>query len=64
MLRVDSLASLFGWVDHCVEFAAWATQSTKTAVKQQLSGTLPAFTLSTAFSGIGAPETALQSIVK
>eukprot|EP00959_Pyramimonas_sp_CCMP1952_P120097 2511090-Pyramimonas_sp.AAC.1 len=64
LLRVDSLQTLFGWVDHSIQFAAWATQTTAAEVRRQLSDTFTGFTISTAFSGIGAPEMALQSIMK
>ena len=58
------MRDLFNWVEHIIELAAWASQSTTDILKQELNGELAGFTMSTAFSGIGAPETALHVMKK
>ncbi len=60
--QIRSTKDLFQWVEHSIEFTAWATSQSVEIIKAQLSGKISSFTLSTAFSGIGEPENALMSI--
>ena len=59
---VHTLTDLFSWVDHSVSYAAWAIGKSLEATKQELRAQLPGYSMSTSFSGIGAPENALNSI--
>ena len=63
--RTDTLDDLLNWVDHSISFAAWITgksvDDTQSMLRQKTGA---AFSMSTAFSGIGAPEHAMASILR
>ena len=60
---VSSLHELYRWVDHTIGFVANATGQGPVPLRGQMAERSKGFTMSTAFSGIGAPENALHAIM-
>ena len=58
---VETLPDLFKLVEHSVTYATWSTGIDSNAL---LASRLAGFTLSTSFSGIGAPEVALYAMTQ
>ena len=61
--HVASLEDLFNWVEHTVQHAAQLVNEDMHTLKSRMLGKLAGFTMSTAFSGIGAPEHAMHGIL-
>jgi len=60
---VSSFHELYRWVDHTIGFVANATGQGPVPLRGQIAERSKGFTMSTAFSGIGAPENALHAIM-
>jgi site-specific DNA-cytosine methylase len=60
---VSSFHELYRWVDHTIGFVANATGQGPVPLRGQMAERSKGFTMSTAFSGIGAPENALHAIM-